>query len=45
VEREGLNGVIDTTGRIVMPLRYETVYADISKDGFFVGVYPSIREV
>jgi len=41
VERDGLKGAIDTTGKIVIPLRYETVYVDISKDGFFAGIYPS----
>ena len=41
VERDGLKGAIDTTGKVVIPLRYETVYCDISKDGFFACVYPS----
>ena len=41
VEKNGLKGVIDTTGNVVIPLKYETVYHDISKDGFFAGVVPS----
>lgn len=41
VEKNGLKGVIDTTGKVVIPFQYETVYADISEDGFFLGVLPS----
>lgn len=44
VEKRGLKGVIDTTGKVVIPLEYETVYADITKDGFFAGVRPSKSE-
>lgn len=40
VEKNGLKGVIDTTGQVIIPLKYETVYHDISKDGFFAGVLP-----
>ncbi|MGB1102483.1 MAG: WG repeat-containing protein [Crocinitomicaceae bacterium] len=41
VEKNGLKGVIDTTGKVIIPLEYETVYHDITKDGFFAGVLPS----
>lgn len=41
VEKNGLKGVIDTTGKTVLPLKYETVYCDITKSGYFLGVYPS----
>ena len=41
VEKNGLKGVIDTTGKIILPLKYETVYCDISTDGYLLGVYPS----
>ncbi len=45
VERDGLKGAIDTTGKIVIPLRYETVYVDATTDGFLSGVYPSKGEL
>ena len=41
VEKNDLKGVIDTTGKVVIPLKYETVYHDITNDGFFCGVMPS----
>ncbi len=41
VEKNGKKGVIDTLGNIVLPLKYETVYCDISEDGYFLGVLPS----
>lgn len=41
VERDGLRGVIDYDGKLVLPMVYETVYADPTEDGFFMGVYPS----
>lgn len=41
VEKNGLKGAIDTTGKVVIPLKYETVYVDVSEDGFFSGVYPA----
>ena len=40
VEKRGLKGVIDTTGKVVLPLRYETVYADLSQDGYLSGLLP-----
>lgn len=44
VEKNDLKGVIDTTGKVVIPLIYETVYHDITKDGYFAGVLPSNGE-
>ena len=41
VEKNGLKGIIDTTGKVVLDLKYETVYDDISKDGRIMGVYPT----
>ncbi|MFT5819647.1 MAG: hypothetical protein ACI8ZM_000872 [Crocinitomix sp.] len=43
VEKGGLKGMIDTTGRMILPLKYETIYCDISKDGYYCGVYPSAK--
>ncbi len=45
VEKNGLKGVIDTLGNIVLPLKYESVYCDISVDGYFLGVLPSTEVV
>ncbi len=41
VELNGLKGVINTSGKIVVPLKYKTVYCNLSEDGFIMGVYPS----
>ena len=41
VEKNELKGMIDTTGKVILPLKYETIYCNISKDGYFCGVYPS----
>ncbi len=41
VEQDGLKGMMDTTGKMVLPMKYETIYCDISEDGYFCGVYPS----
>jgi hypothetical protein len=41
VEIDDKKGVIDTTGKIVIPLKYETVYCDLTKDGYICGVYKS----
>lgn len=32
-------GVIDTTGKIIMEAKYETVYYDLEEDGYYCGVY------
>jgi hypothetical protein len=40
VEKNGLNGLIDTTGKVVIDFKYETLYAAISEDGFYLGAYP-----
>lgn len=45
VEKNGLKGAIDTTGRIIIPLKYESVYADISKTGYISCVYKSDEPV
>jgi hypothetical protein len=36
-----LKGVINTQGKVVIPFKYETVYCDLSEDGFIMGIYPS----
>jgi len=41
VELNDLVGVIDTTGKVVIPLKYKTIYCDITKDGFIMCVLPS----
>jgi hypothetical protein len=41
VEKNGLKGLIDTNGKLVLPMKYETIYADYTKAGFYCGVYPS----
>jgi len=41
VELNGLKGVINTTGKIVIPIKYETVYCNSTDDGFIMGVFPS----
>jgi hypothetical protein len=41
VEKNGLKGLIDTNGKLVLPMKYSTIYADYSKSGFYCGVYPS----
>jgi hypothetical protein len=41
VEKDGLKGVIDTTGKQITPMKYKSIYAHPSKDGFMMGVYPS----
>ncbi len=41
VELNGLKGVIDTSGKMVVPLKYKTVYCNLTDDGFIMGVYPS----
>jgi len=45
VELDDLKGVIDTTGKIVIPLKYKTVYCDFTQDGFILGVLPSKEEL
>ena len=29
------------TGKIVIPIKYRTVYCDVTDDGFIMGVYPT----
>lgn len=41
VEKNDLKGMIDSSGKVILPLKYETIYCNISKDGYFCGVYPS----
>ncbi len=45
VEKNGLKGLIDTTGKIILDFKYETIYSDISKDGYIMGVYPSEKPI
>lgn len=41
VERNGLVALIDTTGKTIIDFKYETIYADYAKDGYYMGVYPN----
>jgi hypothetical protein len=41
VEKNKLKGVIDTTGKVVIELKYEIMYDDIVRDGYFLGMYPN----
>lgn len=41
VEKNGLKGVIDTSGRTILPLKYKTVYCDLTESGYFLGAYPT----
>jgi len=41
VEENGLKGMIDTTGKVVIDFKFETIYNDIDEDGFYLVVYPS----
>jgi len=41
VEKNGLKGIIDTSGKVVMDLKYKPVYSDYKKNGYYMGVYPS----
>ena len=41
VEKNGLKGLIDTNGKVVMDFKYKTIYGDYKKDGYYMGVYPS----
>lgn len=40
-EKDGLQGVIDTTGKVVIPIQYATVYCDPNKDGMIMCSYPT----
>lgn len=41
VEKNGLLGLIDTTGREVLPCKYDMIQCDLSLDGYILGVYPN----
>jgi len=41
IENNKLQGAIDTTGKIVIPMKYETLYIEPNKDGRFCGILPS----
>jgi len=41
VEKNGLKGLIDTTGKVLIDFKYETLYADYKDMGFYMGVYPT----
>jgi len=41
VEKDGLKGLIDTTGKVVLDFKYDVIYSDVSEDGYFLGVYPN----
>jgi len=41
VEKNGLKGLIDTTGKVIIDFKYKTLYSDYKKTGYYMGVYPS----
>ena len=41
VEKNKLKGLIDTTGKVMIDFKYQTLYSDYKKSGFYMGVYPS----
>ena len=41
VEKEGLQGLVDTNGKEVLPMKYESIWSDLTEDGFICGFYPS----
>lgn len=41
VEKNNLKGAIDTTGRLILPMKYETIYIEPTKDGRICAVLPS----
>lgn len=41
VETDKLQGLIDTTGKMVIPMKYASIYENLTANGFIVGVYPS----
>ena len=45
IEKKNLKGAIDSTGKIVLPLKYETIYIEPTKDGRICAVLPSKQEV
>ena len=40
VEKNELQGLIDTTGKLILPIKYATIYCDITEQGYFCGVLP-----
>lgn len=40
VEKNGLKGLIDTTGKELLSCVYDMVYGNPTEDGFLLGVYP-----
>ena len=41
VEKNKLKGLIDTKGKIIIDIKYKTVYGDYKESGYYLGVYPS----
>ena len=41
VEKNKLKGLIDTTGKIIIDIKYKTLYGDYEKSGYYMGVYPT----
>lgn len=39
VEKDENKGLIDSLGNIIIDLKYETVYADVTEDGYICGVH------
>jgi len=39
VELDDNKGMINAEGEVLLPLTYETIYADVSKDGYICGVH------
>ena len=40
-EKKGLSGLIDTTGKMIIDFKYDMIFADLSDDGYYCGVYPT----
>lgn len=38
-EMDGLSGIIDTNGTVILPFKYETIYFEPEEDGYIMGVY------
>ena len=41
IEKDGLQGLINTKGEILIEMKYETIYCDYTEDGYICGVLPS----
>lgn len=41
VEKNGLKGLINKQGEVLLDFKYKTIYAEVETDGFIAAVYPS----